>query len=231
MLIFKSNMANYSKFSDVEAVLLKSNDALVRIEVGYNNALYFQKIPDSLLVEIKDYLGNIRSALDFINAKINGSDKYFPICKERNDFDKRCGKVKDEIKTVLLKYQPFNDNPWISWFNVLNNKNKHVTLIPQKRTEILQTRVSRGGGSVTWGDGVIFGKGVSVMGVPIDPRTQMPVPNNVLKTEKITWINFVFDNSVSPEILPNNISALPFLKMCFEKISSMIKELDLHIPV
>jgi hypothetical protein len=224
-------MANYSKFSDVEAVLLKSKDTLVRIEVGYKNALYLQKIPDSLLVDIKDYLGNLRSAMDFINAKIDNSDEHFPICSDKNDFEKRYGKVKGEIKTVLLKYQPFNNNTWIKWFNILNNKNKHVTLIPQKRIETLQTRVSRGGGSVSWGNGVIFGNGVSVMGVPIDPRTQMPVPNNVLKTEKITWINFVFDNSVSSEMLPNNISALPFLKMCFEKISLMISELDLYITV
>ena len=45
---------------------------------------------------------------------------------------------------------------------------------------------------MSWGPGVSFGAGVSVMGVPIDPRTQMPVPNNVVQTEVVTWVDFRF---------------------------------------
>ena len=30
------------------------------------------------------------------------------------------------------------------------------------------------------------------MGVPIDPQTQMPVPNNVAKTEVVIWVDFRF---------------------------------------
>lgn len=30
------------------------------------------------------------------------------------------------------------------------------------------------------------------MGVPIDPRTQLPVPNDVVKTNITTWVDFKF---------------------------------------
>ena len=50
--------------------------------------------------------------------------------------------------------------------------------------------VSRpGGGAVSWGPGVTFGGSVSVMGAPIDPRTQRIVPTpGVTKIE--TWVSF-----------------------------------------
>jgi hypothetical protein len=75
---------------------------------------------------------------------------------------------------------------------MLNNHNKHQDLVEQIRTESRRVKVSRGGGSVSWGPGVTFGGGVSVMGVPIDPRTQLPVPNIVAKTEIATWVDFRF---------------------------------------
>jgi len=63
------------------------------------------------------------------------------------------------------------------------------------------------------------------MGVPIDPRTQMPVANNVLKTEKITWVSFEFDS----EYLPKGISALLFLKGCFNNITKLVSEIEVLI--
>lgn len=217
-------MEDYSKFNDINAVLKKAKDSIDKIEKEYIQSLTAQKISDELLVDIKDYLGNLRSSLDYLRGKVS---KYnFPICKTEKEFDNSTTDLPDEFKNAIKKWQPFHGNDWISWFNILNNKSKHLTLIPQKRSESIETRVSHPqGGSVSWGQGVTFGSGVSVMGVPIDPSTQMPVPNNMVKTEKITWINFEFDNSKCTE-LPSNISALPFLKQCFEKITQAISEIE-----
>jgi len=63
------------------------------------------------------------------------------------------------------------------------------------------------------------------MGVPIDPQTQMPVPNNIVKTERITWVSFEFDNTKVPQ-LPEGISALPFLKKCFKEITQVVFEVE-----
>jgi hypothetical protein len=61
------------------------------------------------------------------------------------------------------------------------------------------------------------------MGVPIDPRTQLPVADNIVKTEHIVWVDFLFDNSVASEI-PNTLSALPFLKDTLTKVEQIISE-------
>lgn len=75
----------------------------------------------------------------------------------------------------------------------MNNENKHADLVEQTRVETQQTRVTgQGGGQVGWGPGVTFGGGVSIMGVPIDPRTQLPIPHPSIKVERITWIDFQF---------------------------------------
>ena len=69
----------FSKFNDVNAVLNKAKILFEKIECEYKNSLASQNIPDDLLVDIKDYLGNLRSSLDYLRAKVS---KYnFPICK------------------------------------------------------------------------------------------------------------------------------------------------------
>lgn len=220
----------YSKFTQIEALFETSAKRLGVIEGQYQSALHSQTIPDSLLVEIKAYLGDLRSALDYLNQKIPQSDRYFPICAHANDFAARYGAVDPATIAVLEKWQPFKGNDWLKWFNVLNNKNKHVTLVPQIRREFTQTSVSAPGGSISWGPGVTFGSGVSVMGVPIDPRTQLPIPNNVVKTERITWVSFEFDRSVAPTELPTGLSALPFLKDVITKVAAVVKEVEATLP-
>ncbi len=218
-------MEKYSKFNDINAVLKKAKTTLDFIEKKYNGALHDQEISAELLVEIKDYLGNLRSALDYLRNKVS---KYnFPICKTEKEFENATTDLNDDLKNAIKKWQPFQNNQWIEWFNTLNNKSKHITLIPQKRKEDVRVKVSspNNGGSVNWGSGVTFGGGVSVMGVPIDPQTQMPVPNNIVKTEKTIWVSFEFEH----ENIPNGISALPFLKGCFEKITNMITEIEVLI--
>ncbi len=219
------NMEKYSKFIDINAVLKKTKTTLDLIEQKYNESLHDQEISSELLVEIKDYLGNLRSSLDYLRSKVS---KYnFPICKTEKEFDNATTDLNSDLKSAIKKWQPFQNNQWIDWFNILNNKSKHITLIPQKRKENIKITVSspNNGGSVSWGSGVTFGGGVSVMGVPIDPRTQMPVPNNIVKTEKTIWVSFEFEH----ENLPNGISALPFLKECFDKIAKLIAEIEVFI--
>jgi len=145
----------------------------------------------------------------------------------KKEFENATTDLNDDLKVVIKKWQPFQNNQWIEWFNTLNNKSKHITLIPQKRKEDVRVTVSspNNGDSVSWGSGVTFGGGVSVMGVPIDPQTQMPVSNNLVKTEKTIWVSFEFEH----KNLPNRISSLPFLKKCFEKIINMITEIEVLI--
>lgn len=225
-------MENYSKFNDINAVLKKAKDSIDKIEKEYSESLAAQNISDNLLVDIKDYLGNLRSSLDYLRAKVS---KYnFPICKTEQEFDNNTTDLSDEFKNAIKKWQPFQGNDWISWFNILNNKSKHLTLIPQIRKEVPQLNISGGqaGISLSGGSSISIGQGTSIsIGGAVIPGGQIISPNHNfihdkrLRVEKIIWVNFEFDNSDCPD-LPSNISALPFLKQCFEKITQAISEIE-----
>lgn len=222
-------MGKLSKFNDIDAVLAKAESTLPKIEEEYLNCLKEEKIPDSLLVDIKDYLGNLRSALDYIWHKIPSvSDGYFPIANSSADFLAKTGKIDSKYSTVIQKYQDYNSNSWIRCFSLFRNKNTHVTLVPQKKIEterIVSTHA--GGGSVSWNPGSVrFGSGVFINGAPVNPFTQMPVstPNTTIKKE--IWVDFVFDGSSISSDFPGGISALPFLKKSLKSVLDIVTELE-----
>ena len=100
-----------------------------------------------------------------------------------------------ELFSLLRSLQPYTGNLWLAGFNKLNNENKHGDLVAQTRVETKTVEVKApGGGSVSWNPAnVKFGKGVHMHGVPIDPSTQMPVPNRKVQTKVTTWVDFQFD--------------------------------------
>jgi len=222
-------MGKFSKHNDIEAVLNKAENSLPKIEEEYLKCLEEEKIPDSLLVDIKDYLGNLRSALDYLWHRIpNVSDGYFPIANSSADFIAKTNKTDSQYSTVLEKYQDYNSSGWIRCFSLFRNKNTHVTLIPQKRIEtqrIVSTHV--GGGSVSWDPGSVrFGSGVFINGAPVNPSTQMPVftPDTIIKKE--IWVDFVFDGSLISPDFPQGVSALPFLKKSMQSVSEIITDVE-----
>ena len=89
------------------------------------------------------------------------------------------------------------------------------------RTESRRVDVKRPGqGSVSWGSGVRFGSGVRVMGVPIDPKTQLPVPNKEVTTTITTWVNFKFKEGGQ--------SVLPFLEKSIGQVEDLYRALGEH---
>jgi hypothetical protein len=61
------------------------------------------------------------------------------------------------------------------------------------------------------------------MGVPIDPRTQLPVTNNTVKTEIITWVDFQFEDI--------NVSAIWLTKESLKRINDVIKALSKELYI
>ena len=220
---------------DIEALLRRSETAIGKIAKEYEGSLHNKEISADLRIDIKEIYGNLRSVLDYLAHDI--VDKYcpgakpknilyFPIRGDQNSFVADMNKSypdlivnNPKIYGILNDLQPFikDENKWLSFFNKLNNENKHNNLVAQTRTEVKEVKVSGGGGSVSWGSGVTFGSGVSVMGVPIDPNTQLPIPNNTVKTEIITWVDFQFDDI--------NMSALGLTRESLKRISEIYSSL------
>ena len=220
----------------IKALLSKADADFQSLRAEYDTSLHEKHVREELKVAIKNIFENLRSCLDYLAHDIfqshcSGAKKpkrlYFPIRQTEKEFNQAIssdypGLASSSAVTmqILKDIQPFND-AWLGQFNKLNNHNKHQDLVEQTRTEQRQVSVSRGGGSVSWGPGVTFGSGVSVMGVRIDPRTQMPVPNSVAKTEVVVWIDFRF-----AEI---NESVLPFVEKSIKSVRQVFEELKPNV--
>ena len=53
------------------------------------------------------------------------------------------------------------------------------------------------------------------MGVQIDPKTQLPVPNREVETKIERWVDFKFEET--------GHSALPFLKESVDRVEALIE--------
>lgn len=201
---------------------------MVALQEDYRSSLETKEVSEELKVDIKNILENLRSCLDYIARDIHDryipdttTRLYFPIRHTINEFNSAISRYypgldqsAPGVYAIIEQAQPYND-PWLGQFNRLNNDNKHEDLVEQTRTEVRRVTVSSkgGGGSVSWGPGVTFGSGVSVMGVRIDPRTQMPVPNNTTETKVVIWVDFRFQD--------NNESVIPFLHKSVNRVESI----------
>lgn len=219
--------------ASIEALIRKSRETLIDLRMAYVRSLNDKTIHEDFRVDVKNIFENLRSCLDYLAHElfetncsgVKKSDRlYFPIRSTAAEFaqmmgrdypglEARCKPAYDYLETI----QPYND-PWLGQFNKLNNENKHQDLSEQTRTESRTVSVTRAGtGEVSWGSGVTFGGGVSVLGVPIDQRTQLPVPNNIVQTSITTWIDFRFSAI--------DHSALPFIEVSINKVEAAFNEL------
>ena len=220
----------------IEALLSRAEKATTPLKADYEAALSAKTISEEIKIDIKNIFENLRSVLDYVAHDISDnladsqpSRLYFPIRQSPAEFEKVMARDYPGVKAnhphvhaVLEKAQPYND-PWLGQFNSLNNNNKHQDLAEQTRTDSRRVSVtsSSGGGGVSWGPGVTFGSGVRVMGVPIDPKTQLPVPNNQVRTEIVTWVDFKFRD--------NGISVIPFIDTSIKRIRQIHEQISKHI--
>lgn len=137
------------------------------------------------------------------NDRDNQLKIYFPIVNKKEDLRAALGRAgapdleasNPALYQTIEGYQPYHEtNVWLNQLKLINDE-KHTRLIPQTRIETKTVTVSNTFGSVSWGPGVTFGNGISVMGVPIDPNTQMPIPNDITTTEVKRWVSFHFENT------------------------------------
>lgn len=225
-----------SRSKSIDALLKKSNKDLVILKKDYEAALHAKQISEEIKIDIKNIFENLRSALDYLAHDISehlATSKpkilYFPIRHSLAEFTATMAKDypgvegnNTDIYSILEQVQPYN-KPWLGNFNKLNNNNKHQKLVEQTRTESRHVSVTShgSGGGVSWGPGVTFGGNISVMGVPIDPYTQLPVPNNQVKTEITIWINFIFEDIGE--------SVLPFIQQSITEVCNIHEKTSKHL--
>jgi hypothetical protein len=200
-----------SRTASIDAVLDRSRRDVETVKKRYEASLSAKHIDPDLRIDIKSLCENLRSALDYLAQDIRakhcpGADPrvrfYFPILPTGGEFKQKMASWfpglatnSPDLWTYLETVQPYHDGQgWLGHFNRVNVENKHGDLLEQTRIESERVTVSGpGGGQVSWDPGAVrFGPGVSIGGVPVDPRTQLPVPHPSQRVDRVTWVDFHF---------------------------------------
>lgn len=202
---------------DIQSQLDRAKELLLELKNACNDDLQAKSVSGKTRNLSQEVLLKIRHLLDqaiykfyekHISPKLSDADRksarvYFPIVSKKENLKSVLGRGKmsnletnhNDLYLFLDSVQPYNQD--YLWLGHLANysSEKHIRLTPQTKAETKRVTVSSGKGSVSWGPGVTFGGGVSVMGVPIDPTTQLPVPNNIVETKIENWVSFLFEGS------------------------------------
>ena len=220
----------------IDALLRRCDVDIAKIEREYADSLHSQEIRSDLQMDIKSFCENLRSVLDYLTHDIRerhcpGADPhtrfYFPIIENRSGFEGQVSNWYPDLDakvpalwSYLESIQPYHKEfAWLGTFNSITNDNKHKDLVAQTRIETEQVRVSMPSRSVTWTpQKAKFGSGVSIGNVPVDPRTQMPVPHPSQKVERIIWVDFRFQGE--------NVSALGLLKEVLAGVRKITMEIQ-----
>lgn len=220
--------------ASIIALLKKCEVEAHKLKTSYESCLSQKAVSEDLKIEIKGIFEHLRSSLDYLAHEIFDSScspeskprkLYFPISGSESEFAKCMHKNYPGLESnnkALFNYlesiQPYKV-AWLGHFNKLNNDNKHNDLVEQTKLEERHVSVSSSsGGSVSWGPGVSFGGVIHVMGVPIDPVTQLPVPNNLVTTKVTIWTDFIFKD--------NGLSVISFINESNERVSNIFNEID-----
>lgn len=225
---------------DTQTQLERAKELLHELETAYSKELEAKNVSGKTKNLAQEVLLKIRHLLDQSIYKffeknylpsLSEKDKksarvYFPIVPKKEDLKSALGRAKmndletthNDLYVFLDSVQPYNQNYlWLKYLADYSAE-KHIRLTPQIKEEEKKTTVSRQGGSVSWGSGVSFGNGVSLLGVPINPITQVPIPNNIVETKIEKWVSFLFDGS--------NINALWLCKKSVADGEMIIKKLE-----
>jgi len=135
---------------DAKSLIEDCESKIELIRNEYDNSLKEKEIKPKLLIQIKNFMENLRSALDFTahylfdNYGDNTSQQniYFPYAWEdldlaafraRNRIERCIPGITTNRQDIVAKiesYQHFSDtiNQWLPKFMELNNENKHQQL-------------------------------------------------------------------------------------------------------
>ncbi|HEX8514564.1 MAG TPA: hypothetical protein VF868_00085 [Bacteroidia bacterium] len=239
-----------SYFDDANELVLHGKQTLDKIKSAYEESLNEQTIKKSLLIEIKNFMENLRSALDYsahglydkYGDKTKKADKiYFPYAwtgldnatfNAKKVIEQKIPGLtvnRPDIGAKIESYQHFAsaDNSWLPKFMELNNENKHQKLTPQTRKEIKELKITSGnvGMSIKGNAGIRISGNASIrIGNAIITGNQNINPNNpaiISGQGKQEIITWV-----SFHFTDNNEPVYPLLTQALNGIEKIVTELS-----
>jgi len=232
--------------SELKSMLDRASELLKELKDEYESSFETFKVTDKAKNLTHEILEKLRHALDhtmsrawekFIAPNLSKEKRetarvFFPIGKNLHALASILGQARIKVKDLeknnkalydfLLKKQPFSakENKWLELLSKISGKGKHFRLAPQKRIqEIKSIEVSTVGGSkVKWNPSAVkFGKGIKVLGAPIDAKTQRVVPTAFVVEKVEAWVSFMFDGY--------GVNAFKFCNEAYTKTRALIEEM------
>lgn len=226
----------------LESILDRADELLHELEAEYDRCLRSKKVTERAKNMSHEVIEKLRNALDqalnmfwerhvaprLSERQIEKARVYFPIANDLQSFHSILGRgfmqdlaqENEKLYSFLLVQQPFSSegNEWLNLLAKIAAR-KHVRLLPQQSVETARITVSRpNGGSVSWNpNSVRFGKGVSIVGAPIDPKTQRIIPTSGVSEDVVTWVAFLFEEF--------GVNALAFCKQACKKTRLLIEDM------
>lgn len=228
-----------SRKQDIDALLGRATKDIADVERKYEESLQKKAVAADLRIDIKNLCENLRSALDYIAHDIREHHRpsarrapfYFPIFPDRKQFETKMEerfpglrKSAPALWDLLESREPYQKGyEWLGQFNRVNTENKHGQLVEQTRVETPRVNVaSAGGGQVSWDPRAVkFGSGVSIHGVRVDPRTQLPHPDGAIRVDKVVWVDFLFADL--------GVSALGLLRSALKGVAAIAADVRKHL--
>ncbi|HEX3041965.1 MAG TPA: hypothetical protein VHP56_07760 [Solirubrobacterales bacterium] len=193
--------------SRIHVLLDKIDEHLDEVEEHYEADLASQELSDELVYAIGAVVQDCQRALDWTASAVKRKyvpkrkwKPYFPLVQQpeqfRPELRKQLGdlfEVAPEVAEAIRRHQPYRKGKVVlGYLHKLARVEKHEDFTPQTRDVTRRVEARSAGGVVSWNpDAVTFrGPGVSIGGVPVDPRTQLPVPSpsqTVRETHFVDW--------------------------------------------
>ena len=167
------------------------------------------EITEEILVKLRICLDKGINQYQYLRTKSVNKNLSFPICHNSKHFEdklityglKNLDKTDSKLFSLLYNVQPFvsKDYAEIIELDEQGSKGKHRDLsLQEKKIVAERTTISHNSGSwVSWlssgSSHVTFGSGVSILGVPINPNSQLPdnlPPTHSLVKEKFISVKF-----------------------------------------
>ncbi|MBT8534610.1 hypothetical protein G6725_01125 [Polynucleobacter paneuropaeus] len=238
------------QFDDAKSLIEHSQSKFSNIQDEYAASLSKKNIDSSLLIGIKNFMENLRSALDFsahglfeaYGASSKSNPKiYFPYAALSQSFEEFRRKnyieggipgistSRPDVVSRIESYQHFSsiENKWLPLFMELNNENKHQQLTPQEKRESKRLNITYGGTGISLEEGasISLGSGASIqMSGMIIPGGQTISTNSPAKIigpgQQVVITWSAFYFSSNAE------PVVPFLENALSRVNNIVNELS-----
>lgn len=207
--------------SRIHVLLRKIDEHLEEVCEHYEEDLESKELSDELVYAIGAVVQDCQRALDWTASAVKRKyipktrwKPYFPLVQESEQFRpelrKQLGDLFDvapEVAEAIRRHQPYRKGKAVlGYLHKLARVEKHEDFTPQTRAVTRRVEARNAGGVVSWDpDAVTFGgPGVRIGGIPVDPRTQLPVPSPSQIVQEMHYVDWRF---VDPPV-----SVLPTLE-------------------